>query len=385
MPSANDDEAGIVIRTLREFRGGCGWTCGTCGGYSGTVSRLRSAYLDDRSAYLSQLAALGAADFVDIGSTAPLARAALDVVSNPLQRARVLDSWAEVLDVNPHVGIVMLHVVAAHLQLSRRFMRAMFTAAREQSVLADHLATLLGAVALQHDFLRTPARAAVERAMNELAGWEDFQRRADHERALKVAAWEREWAERERARVEEVARLRTLPLEERFRAMLAADKPIAELEEELAEASDEELGELQADRALEMARQIGSSAAGAWLDVRSRLLAVHAADQKKRQQLRGEPRQREISVLSAYSAAKRLAHVAREEQRPLGYWPAKWAMVDDDVLATLDVDSRVKLVARIRDEAGRLRSHADREVWRDLARRLLGINPKSSPSSRGST
>ena len=368
MPSNRPTSADPIRRTLDGFHT-CGWTCGTCGGHPGKVSRLLRDCRRDPRRYLAELATLGAEDFSRIGHTAPLVRAALDVVPSPLDRARVLDEWARTAESHPDVALIALHAAGPHLQLSTRLIAVLIALSRSRSVLAEHLATALGPLALAYPHLSWDARRSIERAMNELVGWERLQLDADERERQSIERARLARAEDERRRLAEIGRLQALPLHERLAALEGAGMAPQLLADSLAAATQEELSALSPDVALSDARLIKRSLGPPWQELKRRLLLVHADSQLSQQRARAQRRLEEIADIESCSAQERLRRVARSH-RPIDYWPAEWATVDETAIQALGLEERARLSLLIGRQLRRVRNSTDRKQWRELRDRL---------------
>lgn len=368
---ASDEHARVALPlALQELRGECEWGCTTCAGYTGMVHRLRVSYREQRAEYVSTLAALGAAEFADIGDKAPLARAALDVMEGSLDVGRVLAAWADTVADSPDVALVVLHMAGPHLQRSPRLVRTLLVLAETRSVLAEHLGGMLGPVALEHRALWDHARESLQAEIGRLHDWAELQRRADTEHAERRAAWEREWNARQRARAAEVERLSRLPLPERLPVLARRSSRLSALEDDLARHTEAEVRALDADAALMYARMVDASATEPWRALKHALMTVHDDRQREEQRNGARLRMEEIAAVAVGSPGERLAHIARVQHRPLEYWPVEWSEVGDSVVAGLDHDVRVRLARLISRQARRIPSDQGRAAWRALARQL---------------
>lgn len=373
-PVGGNREASIDTRdpialALREFREGCGWYCGTCGGHAGRVWRLSESYRQNRRGYLAGLGALDSIEFAEIGTSAPLARALLDVVSYPRDRENVLDAWSAVVASSPDVALIVLYVAGAHLPLSRRLLAVMVQLSQQHRVLAEHLAGALGPAALRHHHLHDRAMSALQAQMRALENWQHFEAAADRHAQLEEERWEEVCRRAERARAREVSELRKLPLPARLLELSRRSTSFIGLEPVLAEATEDDLRLVPSDSALELARLIPAGCTGPWQDLKRRLVAIHGRMQREQQRLRGQLRQAEIDLIAAGSPVHRLRHMA-QARRSLSFWPVSWANVDKSAVAELSSEERLSLQLWIRNEARRIRTAADRAAWRTLAQRL---------------
>lgn len=353
-----------VLRWIRTAP--CGWHCTTCGGRFGRLDELQSRYRWWPVPYVDELSALTPDDFREIGWAAPIAAGALAIIERPMTRTRVLDAWSETLRSDPEVALVVLYMAGSNLPLSPRLVNVLAELSQDRSVLAEHLASVLGAGAWLVEHLRNDAAQRLRETALSLEGWEEFQRRADEDAERWRRAWEEEREARRRARAEEVARLCRVPLGARLQELIATSVPLYTLEPELAEAEDPEIERLTPEEALENARHISPKAEGPWQALKQRLVARHERAQREGQRVRSRDREDEIERLERLSPVERLASVARLERRSLHYWPVAWADVGMETAAALPPDVRRLLADRIPREARRLQDREARQVWRRL-------------------
>lgn len=353
-----------VLRWIRTAP--CGWHCTTCGGRFGRLDELQSRYRWWPVPYVDELSALTPDDFREIGWAAPIAAGALAIIERPMTRTRVLDAWSETLRSDPEVALVVLYMAGSNLPLSPRLVNLLAELSQDRSVLAEHLASVLGAGAWLVEHLRNDAAQRLRETALSLEGWEEFQRRADEDAERWRRAWEEEREARRRARAEEVARLCRVPLGARLQELIATSVPLYTLEPELAEAEDPEIERLTPEEALENARHISPKAEGPWQALKQRLVARHERAQREGQRVRSRDREDEIERLERLSPVERLASVARLERRSLHYWPVAWADVGMETAAALPPDVRRLLADRIPREARRLQDREARQVWRRL-------------------
>lgn len=334
------------------------------------VSELSDLYRRRRSAYRTELEGLAADDFIAMGSTAPLVNLALSVLERADERERVLDKWNLLVEGRPELAILVLHAASVDLPLSRALLDTMLHISRDRSVLATHLAPILGARAVASDHLRHHARRQLEGTFRELEGWERLQADADAEARARAAAWELAKERQRKERANELARIAALPPLERFRELLAKSSLVGLVNDDLANVSREEVFTLPRELRQRLSRRITHDSSAPWQQLKALLVEASALDASRRRQKSLAIRNNEVSAVASLPPLQRLIRIVDSEPRPLDFWPADWAIVDDRTLIDLGEERRKRLVSLIRKQKRRLRRQDAGNVWQNLASRL---------------